>query len=173
MIYTHIIAAVIAGLATWFVQGNMHDAQLAKLQKDHGEELSNMKLAAAEERTAAAEEKTEAVKQARDEERAVNKTYQEALNAARTREDAQRRDAVAARAESDSLRSQLSEAARRIADAPPAALAEYATATSELLAVCSRERTYFAEKADGHASDVRTLRDAWPVIPTANPPRSD
>jgi len=169
VIYTHIIIAVIAALATWFVQGNMHDAQLAKLKMDHGEKVSTMEIAAADERTAAAKEKTEAVQNARAEERAINKTYQEALNAARTREDAQRRDALAARAESDSLRSQLSEAARRIADAPPAALAEYAATTSELLAVCSRERTFFAEKADGHASDVRTLRDAWPVIPKVQP----
>ena len=75
------------------------------------------------------------------------------------------RRARAARAESDSLRAQLSDAARRIADAPPATVAEYATTVGELLAVCSRERTLFAEKADGHASDVRTLIEAWPVIP--------
>ena len=55
-----------------------------------------------------------------------------------------------------------------IADAPPTTVAEYATTVSELLAVCSRERTFYAEKADGHASDVRTLIEAWPVNLTSS-----
>lgn len=146
MIYTHLIAAVAAAIAVWVFQDARMDAAVAEVRL----EQSNERLSA--------------VSQARADERAINKTYQEALNAARTREAVLRRDAALARAESDGLRSQLSTAARFIADAPPATVAEYATTVGELLAVCSRERAEIAAKADGHASDVRTLREAWPVI---------
>ena len=146
-IITHLIAAAVAAAAAWFYQGARMDAAVAEVRL----EQTNERLGA--------------VSKARADERAVNKTYQEALNAARTREDVLRRDARAACTESDSLRAQLSDAARRIADAPPATVAEYATTVSELLAGCSRERTYYAEKATGHASDVQAHRDAWPVIP--------
>lgn len=145
---THLIAAAVAAAAAWFFQDARMDAAVAGVRLEQ------------------TNERLDAVSKARADERAVNKTYQEALNAARTREDVLRRDARAARAESDSLRAQLSDAARRIADAPPASVAEYAVTVGELLSVCSRERTFFAEKADGHASDVRTLIEAWPVVPT-------
>lgn len=144
---THAVVAALAAAAVWVFQGARWSADVADI------------------RLSQANEQATAVSRARAEERAINKTYQEALNAARTREALLRRDADRARAESDSLRTQLSHAARLIADAPPAAVAEYATTVSELLAVCSRERTFYAEKADGHASDVRTLIEAWPVIP--------
>jgi septal ring factor EnvC (AmiA/AmiB activator) len=147
---THAIAALTAAGAVWVFQ----DARWAA-------DVADIRLSQADEQSAA-------VSRARAEERAINKTYQEALNAARTREALLRRDADRARAESDSLRAQLSDAARRIADAPPAAVAEYATTVGELLAVCSRERTFYAEKADGHASDVRTLIEAWPVNLTSS-----
>lgn len=151
---THLVAAVVAAAAAWAFQGARMDAAVA-----------DVRLEMSEAKTKAVDEKLQAVKEARADERAINKTYQEALNAARTREISLRRDRDAARLESDGLRDQLSDAARRIADAPPAAVAEYATAVGELLAVCSRERTFFAAAADGHAADVRTLREAWPVTP--------
>ena len=147
---THAIAALAAAGAVWIFQDARRAADVADI------------------RLSQTNEQTAAVSRARAEERAINKTYQEALNAARTRETSLRRDIDAARTESDSLREQLSYAARLIADAPPAAVAEYATTVSELLAVCSRERTFFAEKADGHASDVRTLIEAWPVNLTSS-----
>lgn len=145
---THGIVALLAAGAVWAFQDARWSADVADI------------------RLSQTNEQTAAVSRARAEERAINKTYQEALNAARTREDVLRRDARTARTESDSLRSQLSHAARLIADAPPAAVAEYATTVGELLAVCSRERTHYAAKADGHASDVLTHRESWPVIPT-------
>ncbi|ADU99461.1 hypothetical protein [Alicycliphilus denitrificans] len=145
---THLIVAFVAAAGAWAFQGARMDAAVAEVRLEQ------------------TNERLRAVSQARADERAITKTYQEALNAARTRENALRRDRDAARAESDGLRDQLSDAARRIADAPPTAVAEYAAAVSELLAVCSRERTAFAAAADGHAADVRTLTAAWPVMTT-------
>jgi septal ring factor EnvC (AmiA/AmiB activator) len=98
---THAIAALTAAGAVWVFQ----DARWAA-------DVADTRLSQADEQSAA-------VSRARAEERAINKTYQEALNAARTRETSLRRDIDAARTESDSLREQLSYAARLIADAPP------------------------------------------------------
>ena len=147
MIYTHLVAAVVAALAAWFFQYNRYSAEIAEMRLERAEAVLKATT-------------KEQAKQA-----AINDKYQGALNAAITRENALRRDVATAARESDGLRAQLSDAARRIADAPPASVAEYATTVGELLAVCSRERAYFAAKADGHASDVLTHREAWPVTP--------
>ena len=147
MIYTHLAAAVIAALAVWFFQANHYEAELLELRLQHADAAI---LAAAQER----------IKQ-----QAVTTKYEGALNAARTREDVLRRDARAARTESDSLRTQLSDAARRIADAPPAAVAEYATTVGDLYGECEAELTETAAAATGHASDVVLLSESWPVIP--------
>ena len=151
-IITHLAAAVVAAAAAWAFQGARMDSAVA-----------DVRLEMSEAKTKAVGEKLQAVKEARADERAINKTYQEALNAARTREIALRRDRDLAQSESDGLRSQLSDAARRIADAPPAAVLEYATAVNQLFADCSRSYQELAGKADGHATDVRTLTAAWPV----------
>ena len=151
-ILTHAAVAAVAALAAWTYQGAQIDAAVA---------AGNAKVDRIEEQ--AAEAKTKAVNEARTEEQAIAKTYQEALNAARTREAALQRDIASARAESDGLREQNAEAARRIASAPPDALREYASAVGELLTQCSRSHQELAAAADGHATDVRTLLDAWPV----------
>lgn len=145
---THLLAAFVAAAGAWVFQDARMDAAVADVRLEQSAE------------------RLRAVATARADERAITKTYQEALNEARARETTLRRDRDAARAESDGLRDQLSDAARRIADAPPAAVAEYATTVGELLAQCSRERTAFAAAADGHAADVRTLTAAWPVMTT-------
>ena len=153
MIPTHLAAALIAALAAWFFQGYRYGAQLADLHRDH----------------AVAVRKAE--EQAREAEQAINTKYQEAINAATTRESVLRRHATAARNESDSLRAQLTDAARRFADAPPAAVIEYAATTNELLTDCSRRYQELGAQADGHANDVRTLTEAWPVNLTSSDDR--
>lgn len=152
---THFVAAAIAALCVWVFQGARMDAAVADVRL----EQSNERL--------------RAVSTARANERAITKTYQEALNAARTRETVLRRDRDAARAESDGLREQAADAAHRIADlaTPAPTIREYAATVNELLTDCSRSYQELAGKADGHAADVRTLTSAWPVIP--NPRRPD
>lgn len=153
MIYTHVAAvllgAAIAATGTWSIQSWRLGSQIDALRAKHAQELAQAK------------------DDALQAERAISVNYQGALNAARVRETSLRRDLAVAGAESDGLRAQLSDGARRIADAPHAAVTEYATATSELFADCSRSYQELAGKADGHASDVRTLREAWPVTGSA------
>lgn len=151
MIYTHLIAAAVAALAAWFFQDNRYTAELAELRLE------------------ASEDKRKAVTTALNDERAITKTYQGALNAARTRETLLRTEVDHLRLVSDGLRDQSAEAARRLAAAPPAAVLEYATALGAVFQDCRAAYGGMVEKADGHASDVRTHREAWPVIP----PRPD
>lgn len=149
MIYTHVAALILGGAiaatTAWQVQDWRLGGQIASLKATHATELAQAKEAAL------ATERTNAAK------------YQGALNEARTREAALQRDVGRARAESDGLRDQAANAARRIATAAPAAVAEYANTVSELFAECSRSYQGMAEKADGHSADARTLREAWPV----------
>ena len=144
---TSFVAAIVAAAAAWAFQDARYAAELAEQALTH--------------KTA----ELDAVSRVRSDERAITKTYQEALNAARIRENTLRRDVAAAGAQSDGLREQAAEAARRLAAAPPAAVLEYATAVNQLFADCSRSYQELAGKADGHSLDVRTLSEAWPVIP--------
>lgn len=147
MIYTHLAAAVIAALAAWFFQDNRYTAELAELRLEHANAV------------------IKAASTLRAEQHAITTKYQGALNAATERETRLRADADTARRTVDGLREQLSDTARRVAAAPPAAVAEYATTVSGLFADCSRDYQELAGTATGHANDVRKHRDAWPVTP--------
>lgn len=144
MIYAHIAAAIVAALCAWAFQANRYAAEIAEIRLDQ------------------AIARGDAIATARAAETTFNRRIEEARNAATVREIALRRDATAARAESDGLRGQLADAARRIAEAPEPAVREYAAMVSELFGECSRRYTALAGQADGHASDVRTLMEAWP-----------
>jgi len=153
-IITHLAAAVAAAAAAWALQGARMDAAVAEVRL----EMSEVK-------TRAAGEKLQAVKEARADERAINKTYVEALNAARTREALLRTELDRLHRVSDGLRDQNATAARLLAAAPPGAVLEYATALGAVFEDCRAAYGGMAEKSDGHAGDVRTLREAWPVTP--------
>lgn len=145
---THLLASAVAAAGAWAFQGARMDAAVADVRL----EQSNERLGA--------------VTKARAHERAITKTYQEALNAARTREALMRTEVDRLRAVSDGLRGQAADAARRLADAPPAAVLDYATALNAVYDDCRAAYGGMAEAAAGHAADVRTLTGAWPVIPT-------
>lgn len=144
---THLIAAVVAASGVWIFQDARMDAAVADVKL----EQSNERLVA--------------VSQARSDERAINKTYQGALNAARTREALLRTEIDHLRGVSDGLRNQNADAARRLAAAPPTAVLEYATALGAVFEDCRAAYAELVPKADGHAGDARTLREAWPVMP--------
>jgi hypothetical protein len=151
---TNLVAAMVAAAAAWAFQGARMDAAVA-----------DVRLEMSEAKTKAVGEKLQAVKEARADERAINNTYVEALNAARTREALLRTELDRLHRVSDGLRDQSAEAARRLAAAPPAAVIEYATALGDVFQDCRAAYGGMVEKADGHASDVRTHREAWPVMP--------
>lgn len=143
---THLIAAIVAAAGAWAFQDARWHADVA------------------ENRLEASDEKLRAVTKTRADERAINKTYVEALNAARTRESLLRTELDRLHRVSDGLRDQNAEAVRRLAAAPPASVLEYATAVNAVYDDCRAAYGGMVEKADGHAADVRALGGAWPVM---------
>jgi ABC-type multidrug transport system fused ATPase/permease subunit len=98
--------------------------------------------------------------QARETERLRQKAVDAASAAAVLREAGLRADADRARSASRGLRDQL--ASLPSCGDPGTAPAVAAVATRELLGECAEEVGRLARAADGHASDVRLLLDAWP-----------
>lgn len=144
---THLVVALAAAAGVWVFQDARMDAAVADVRLEQ------------------TNERLDAVTQARADERAITKTYQGALNAARDRETLLRTELDRLHRVSDELRDQNADAARRLAAAPPAAVLEYALALGAVFEDCRAAYAELVPKADGHAGDARTLREAWPVIP--------
>ena len=148
MIYTHaaaiIIAAALAGWAGWSVQGWRMGEQIAALK------------------TAQAEAVNTATREARAQESKRFQGVQDAQAAAQTRAVAARRDADAARSELDRLRGTLSIARGGVPGESAAACAQRADAAGDVLGQCAAAYSDLAAVADRHASDARTLIEAWP-----------
>lgn len=148
MIYTHvaaaIIAAALAGWAGWSVQGWRLGEQITHIKAQQIEAVNT------------------ATREARAQESARFKGVQDAQAAANTRAQAARRDATAARSELDRLRDQLAATRGGVPGESPAACAQRADAGAELLGQCAAAYLGMAEVADRHASDARTLIEAWP-----------
>ena len=148
MIYTHaaaiIIAASLAGWAGWSVQGWRLGEQIAALK------------------TAQAEAVNTATREARAQESKRFQGVQDAQAAAQTRAQAARRDADAARTELDRLRGTLSIARGGVPGESAASCAQRADAAGDVLGQCAAAYSDLAAVADRHASDARTLIEAWP-----------
>ncbi|WP_315128092.1 hypothetical protein [Comamonas antarctica] len=153
--FTHLAAAGAAALAVWLFQ----DARL-------GADLAEAKLDATTYQLDVSQAQRAADARVRAVEQAVNTKYQGALNASIERAALLRTELDHLRAVSDGLREHAADAARRLAAAPPTAVFEYALAANAVFDDCRAAYEEMVERADGHASDVRTLREAWPVIPT-------
>jgi len=107
-------------------------------------------------------ESIKAEKKARDDEKRLAKQTQEAIDAARTRENRQKLDADRARAESVSLRDELATARRDMPSASCTSIREHAAALNDVFGQCAAEIERLAATADGHASDALMLEQAWP-----------
>lgn len=149
MIYTHIAVAILGGAiaaaGAWQVQDWRLGGQIYELKAKHATSLAQTKAAS--------------IKVERD----ITTTYQGALNASIAREALLRTELDHLYRVSDGLREQSAEAGRRLAAAPPAAVLEYATALGAIHDDCRSAYADLAAKATGHAGDVRTFREAWPV----------
>lgn len=159
MISTHVAAALlsaaIAATSTWHVQGWRMGAQvqtdktaLETLRREHAESLTRA--------TASALNATIQWQKVKD----------DAIESAQQRAKTQAANAAAARRDADGLRNTLAAASLRLPDATHAACTEYAAAVGGLLDQCGRAYQELAEQADGHASDVRVMLDAWPGAAT-------
>ena len=141
---TSFVAAIVAAAAAWAFQDARYTAELAEQALTH--------------KTA----ELDAVSRVRSDERAITKTYQEALNAATKRETKLRADAYTARRTVDGLRGTLYEFRASLPGASTAALITRADTAAELFGACVNEYRSVAESADRHAADAVMLIEAWP-----------
>ena len=125
--------------------------------------LERARLESSQYRAEVLAEKAAAGERVRKVEGYWNAKYQTAVNAARDRESSLRADLVAVRDAAASVRTQAAEAARRLAQAPAPAVLDYANTLGDVFAECSARYGEVAQAADGHASDARTILEAWPV----------
>lgn len=136
---TAILAAALSATGTWKIQQWRMDAK----EKEHVEQILD-----AERRAAA--------KAIRNQETVI-----EAQNAATNRERDLRRDAAGARDAADGLRNDIERVRTEAAQSHTACI-ERADAISELFITVEEAGRGMAQKADLHASDLKTLMDAWP-----------
>ena len=138
-----LLAAFVAGAAVngWRVKAH-YQAEIAAIEAERQAERNE------------AERKT----------RLIANQYTEALNNARTRETEIRLSADGARTELDRLRVAIKKRSSAVA-ASPASAVDYSIASADVFGECAAELTALAGKADGHASDLRTMIEAWPVSP--------
>ena len=134
-----VLAAFVAGAV---VNGWRYDVKIANIEKAYQLEVEQ------------SERKT----------RQIADQYMEALNNARTRENEIRLAADGARSELDRLRITIKKRSAAVT-ASPASAVDYSIASADVFGECAAELTALAVKADGHASDLTTMIESWPVSP--------
>lgn len=148
MIWTHVAAAILAAALAfwggWSTQGWRLGEQIAALKAQQAEAVNT------------------AAREARAQESARFKGVQDAQTAAQNRAQAARADSDRARGELDRLRDQLAATRGGLPGESPAACSQRADTSADVLGQCATAYLDLAAIADRHASDARTLIEAWP-----------
>jgi len=145
-------AMLAAAFASGFaVQGWRKDAEIAAI------EAANAAAVAAA--TAQAMEQTTEMQRKKD----------DALRLAAKRAQENAAAAAAARAERDGLRNQINTATSALPTATCASSRDYAATAAALFDQCAAALEELATKADGHATDSRTLTNSWPTTTERKP----
>lgn len=139
-------AMLAAAFASGFaVQGWRKDAEIAAI------EAANAAAVAAA--TAQAMEQTTEMQRKKD----------DALRLAAKRAQDNAAAAAAARAERDGLRNQINTATSALPTATCTSARDYAATAAAVFEQCAAALEELATKADGHATDARTLTNSWPT----------
>lgn len=144
MLYTHVAAGVVGAVLAATVAWQVQNWRIGSIKGAQAEAVAT------------------AVGDARREEQRLRKGVENALQQATLRAQANAVNADRARGERDGLREQIAAASSSVPNATRSALDQYAIAIGGLFDQCVREYQGLAVKADGHATDARTLIDAWP-----------
>ena len=148
MIYSHVFAAIVgasvAAVGAYKVQSWRYGEQIASMKQE------------------ASEATTKAVKEAMAKTLTDQKRKDDALIEATKRANSNAAAASRSSSANNSLLNELATARADLSKATEQARDKYAAAVEGVLGQCSREYQDMAEKADGHASDVKLLLDAWP-----------
>ena len=142
-----ILAAIGGGWVAWSLQG----FRLDDLKHDFAGYKTQVEQQAVEARQAALKQKEQWIKEKED-----------AEQKAAEREATLRTERDRALAGARRLRDDIATLRTRLPNAIPSACIATADALAGLLDQCQQEYRGMAEVADGHASDVQTLMEAWP-----------
>jgi len=104
----------------------------------------------------------EATAAARNKEQALQRTKDEAINAAAKKTQLAQASAAASRRTADSLRDELASTRAELSSAPIAAVRQRADSLSVFLGQCANELTEMARRADRIAIERDALIQAWP-----------
>ena len=145
--WAYVGVAVAAGLIGWTAQGWKLGEEINGIKAEHAEMVASSAKSALK----------------------LTEHYRENADAAVRKAEARsaqnKRDADGLRDELDGLRGDLATVPDRIRNASREAVDQYATTASLVFDQCVRRYSEMAGAAQGHASDVQTLMDAWPSQP--------
>lgn len=133
-----------------------HQLALAAKDKAHGKEITKRDTALTAAKEAARKREAELITQ-RD----------KAIDDANLRDQTIRSLAAGSARASGGLRDTLASISRGVPSAPVAALRHSTATLAAVLEDCQGKYRDLAEKADRHASDTITLKQAWPTNPPA------
>lgn len=150
--YWPTIASIVGGMAlgcfaAWQWQGLRLDA----LELEFGQYRNQVRQQALEARQAVIDQKEK-----------WRKEKDDAEKTAKQREDALQSDLATAAATADRLRNTVGALRANLVTAAQPAIVETASALADVFEQCQSDYREMAEAADRHASDVKTLMDAWP-----------
>lgn len=144
MLITSLVSAAVAFGLGWSVNGMRLGEQIADIKRTRAESIA------------------QGVKDALQTTTELQGKKDAAIKTATARNAALATAADNARAESERLRDELAKARTDIANASDSSVRQYATTLGSVFTECGAALEGMARKADGHASDARTLIDAWP-----------
>ena len=144
--------AFIAGVAVGgSAAGYVQQIRIDRLKVDHDTYVARVERAVVEARQAVIDQKEK-----------WRKEKDDAEKTAKQREDALQSDLATAAATADRLRNTVGALRANLVTAAQPAIVETASALADVFEQCQSDYREMAEAADRHASDVKTLMDAWP-----------
>ena len=146
MNYTTMAVAAVAFVCGLYLQGLRMDAKISSIEALHANALTVATQKAADDSNELQRKKDEALKQAQG---------IAAKNAAA---------ANAANSQLEWVRDYNSRNSAAIPESTCSSVRNYAATATAVFGECSAALTDMARKAEGHALDSRTLREAWPIL---------
>jgi hypothetical protein len=140
----YLLCIFVSGYGAWNYQANHYGLLIMTMRLDYA--------------TASAKAARESMDKFID----MQKRKDDAIKSAENRAAVNRAAAVSAAAVSSGLRDDLAAARDRLAASTCSSITGYASTVSTVLDSCQAEYRDMAAKADGHATDAKTLIDAWP-----------
>lgn len=129
----------------WLINGWRMGVEISQIKQERAESIAK------------------GITQAMTETAALQRKKDDALKKAESRAVANGAAAAAATTELERMRVDLSDARSDIGRATESSLRVHAATINTLFNECGTTLTDMARKAQGHASDVQTLIDAWPT----------